>query len=223
MISWTRLSAVMICLATVLTSCFNARDVDPAARPGKDELDSMQQSINSRPDLENVEAELVQIQEAVRAVIGRVAPQAQLSATPAADGKIPPPGEPRVCDQPYDFNIGRMVRSGDFDGGPVTDEQWQAIAVEVEPLLTDAGFTAEPAPTTATPGYRVISMRRDDVLVDLFGRAGDPEHLRFRYRIGCRMPSAWRTSTPPDDLGLGLGPGSHYPYLFSDGRTDRPT
>jgi hypothetical protein len=53
--------------------------------------------------------------------------------------------------------------------------------------------------------------------------AGPHGPLMYEYRTGCRMPTAWRTSSPPREI-VGSDPDMHYPYLFGGegGRTVPP-
>ncbi|MGB3484775.1 MAG: LppA family lipoprotein [Mycobacterium sp.] len=216
--------AVVLGVTLGAAGCLDARDVDPAARPDESELNRLQEIVNARPDMETVQAHLRDIQARVQQAITRVAPAVMLPATPRDDPAQPPPGRLEKCVDPFTHSIGRRYRSGEFVsiGGGFTDAQWQQLVAELTVTFEAAGFIYDSARyAPPAPDHRNASQFREDgVRIELLGSLRPDGPVVFGYEIECNLPGAWRTSTPPEELRLNLGPGSHYPYLYGDGRTD---
>ncbi|VBA54278.1 LppA family lipoprotein [Mycobacterium pseudokansasii] len=210
------LTAGLLSITLLLTSCLKPNTLDPYANPGRDELDRLQTIVNQRPDLETVQQQLANLDATIRAAIAEYAPQTKFSSTPVSH---PTNG----CNDPFVRTIGRQEESDHFFGEPApTPEQWLQIVTELAPVFKAAGFR----PNNSAPGDPPLPLgsandsqiRDDGTLINLVNHG---HLLAYSYNTGCHLPAAWRTAPPPPNMRPPNDPDVHYPYLYGSpgGRT----
>jgi hypothetical protein len=220
------LLTVALAVGMVLGSagCVDARDVDPAAKPDEAELNRLQETVNARPDLETVQAELRALRAQVQHAINRIEPGMVLPDVPTDDPGQPPPGRLQACLEPFNHTVGRRYRSGEFvtAGGGFDLAQWEQLVADMTPVFDAAGFSYD-SERYGPPGsdHRNASQVRDDgVRIEFLGSVHENGPVLFGYDIACNLPAAWRTGPLPADEYATIAPGAHYPYLYGDGRED---
>src|SRR5215467_2962931 len=104
-----RHSAALVGLAAMLAGCIKPTTFNPYANPGRGELDRLQKIVNARPDLENTQQQLADLDATIRAVIAKYSPPTQFSGTPIIQSI-------NGCYDPFNRTIGRQVKSDHFAG-----------------------------------------------------------------------------------------------------------
>jgi hypothetical protein len=194
-------------LAVLVAGCSSSSGGNGANPPGKEELNRLQTIINNRPDLEVVKRQMIDLDDQTRAVIAKDAPETVLD-----------PSTPKVghgCGDPFAHNIGDSYATETSFGRPApTDEQWQQISTELDPVFKTAGFRLDLPTNITTPLGSDPQTRDDGASITFVNRPGGNNVLDLSYTTGCHLPAAWRTAPPPPGLRPGNDPNVHYPYLY---------
>ena len=208
-----RATAAVLALAMTLTGCVKATTFNPNAAPDTGELDRLQGIVNSAPDLESARTVLGQLDTTIRVAVAKHSPETKL-APYGADESL------GSCREPNTWAVGQEFTSAPLSGRPApTPAQWQMIVDEVLPALAEAGFEAGKEPSA---NVMHLNYGKDGAFISLTN-AGPDGPLTYKSGTGCRLPTAWRTSSPPPGTYTS-DPNMHYPYLFGEdgGRTVKP-
>lgn len=165
---------VILGLSAALTGCVKPNTFNPYAAPEKNELNRLQTIIDDRPDLATATRQLMDLDRQIRSAYSRYAPQSVLPpSTPSPD---------RGCSDPFGHNTGDTYTIDRVVAKPApTEEQWQQIKAELQPILAAAGFTPNYPPGASQPSDILNVRSGDGGMIEISGGG-----LIYHATTGCR-------------------------------------
>lgn len=205
-------AALAVAVTGLVSGCVKDTTFNPYAKPDQGDLDQLQKTVNDRADLETATQQLTALDSQIGSVIARISTQTLIGPS------IPKPD--RGCIDPFGHTIGDDDRVQQIAARPApTTAQFHQVVDTLIPILTNTGFSAVTQANSPSDSSTLAWVDGDGARIKLINSAGNV--LLYDYSTGCRLPAAWRTSSPPADRRPIDDPDVRYPYLYESpgGRT----